>query len=197
MKRGKRQPHNDQIRLLLRAGRGDTSAFEQLYVNLFPAVRDYLASLNGSMDYHRREDLAQEVFLRTWQAASRFEGNSSAKTYIFAIARNVFLKERFQRQRLRIVHVGEMDNLAGTYVSDEPVALRQDDPDDLPHAVRQEMAKLPQMQRQAVELDQICELPRAKAVELARCNPAQFTERLYRARKRLKRLLKNLPLCIL
>lgn len=196
MTRGK-QHHDDLTFLLIRAGRGDTRAFEQLHGALFPVVRDYLASLDGSIDYHRRQDLVQDVFFQTWNNLSRFRGEASAKTFVFAIAKNLLLKELSRRQRLRIVHVDELDHLVGTYVSDEPTEAHQGDPDKLSQAVRQAMTKLTEVQRQAIDLDQVCGLPRPEALKLANCTANQFANRLYRAMKSLKQLLKNLPKYIL
>ena len=196
MKQDKRD-RDDHTRLLLKAGCGDVEAFERLHAALHAAVRDYLASLDGSMDYHQRQDLVQEVFFRTWKNASRFADNASAKTFLFAVAKNVLRQELSRRQGLRIVYTEDLDHLAAPNVPDEPTNPHQGDPDELAQVVRQAMAKLTEAQRQAVELDQICNLPREEALKLASCTPNQFANRLYRAMESLKRLLSDLPKCIL
>ena len=179
------------------AGQGLAEAFIRLHAALLPAVRDYLASLDGSMDYHWREDLVQEVFFRAWKNLGCFRGEASVKTFVFAIAKNVFLKELSRRQRPRIVYVNDLDHLAGTYVPD--ASASQVDPGQTEpfEEIRQAMAQLPQAQRQAIKLDQTNDLPRTQIVKLGKCSPTQFADRLYRAKKRLKQLLRDLPLCIL
>ena len=67
----------------------------------------------------------------------------------------------------------------------------------LSQLIEQAKAKLAEAQREAFELDQIQDLPRAEAAKLADCSPSQFADRLYRAKKCLKQLLKDLPQCIL
>ncbi len=186
-----KQHRDGRTVLLLKAGRGDTKAFAQLHATLRPAVYDFLASLDSSMDHHQREDMVQEVFLRTWQAASSFKGNASAKTFVFAIAKNLLRKEWSCRQWHATVHVGGSDHLSGIYVSGAPAGLHQPDRDALSQSLRQAMAKLTEAQRQAFELDQIRGLPRTEAVKRTNCTPNQFADRLYQAQRRLKQLLKD------
>ena len=185
-----KQHRDDLTRLIMRAGRGDMEAFGQLHAALVPVVRNYLISLDGSIDYHRREELAQEVFLRTWQAASRFEGRSSAKTFVLAIAKNVFWKELSRRQKLHIIHMKSMDYFTDPSIPDESKNSRFD-PEELSQAVRQATAKLPPQQRQAVELVQTSNLSRTEIAKQAGCTPSQFAARLCRAKKHLRQLLKT------
>lgn len=192
------QHYNDDLTcLLIRAGQGDTKAFEQLHAALLPAVLDYLASLDGSMGHHQQEDMVQEVFLRTWSKLSRFRGEASAKTFVFAIAKNVLQEELSRRRRLRIVHTGDLDHLEDTYVPDGPTGKNGLDHVGLSEAIEQAKARLSSVQRQALELKHLHNLPIMEIAKLAGCGYGQFRDRLYRARKRLKQLLKDLPLCIL
>ncbi len=63
---------------------GDRSAFEALYRTLeTPLYRFILLRLN---DPHRSADIMHEVFLDVWRSAAAFRGQSSARTWIFAIA---------------------------------------------------------------------------------------------------------------
>lgn len=76
---------SDQAHLLVAAiARGDRSAFEQLYRALErPLYRFIALKLN---DPHRSADVVHDVFLEVWRNAASFRGQSSARTWIFAIA---------------------------------------------------------------------------------------------------------------
>ncbi|MBM7620874.1 RNA polymerase sigma-70 factor (ECF subfamily) [Bacillus tianshenii] len=50
---------------------------------------------------HDIEDLVQEVFIRALKGLSHFKGNSSPKTWLFSIARNVAIDEGRKRTRDR------------------------------------------------------------------------------------------------
>lgn len=50
---------------------------------------------------HDIEDLVQEVFIRALKGLSHFKGNSSPKTWLFSIARNVAIDEGRKRSRDR------------------------------------------------------------------------------------------------
>ena len=175
------------------AGQGLAGAIERLHAALLPAVRDYLASLDGSMDYHRREDMVQEVFFRAWKHLGRFRGEASVKTVVLAIAKNVLLKELSRRRRLRIVHVGNLDHLPGTYVPGASASPTDPDQAELFEKIRQAVASLPDVQREAFELAYFQNMQVSEAAKGANCSIQQFWDRLYRARRQMKKLLPNMP----
>ena len=57
--------------LVDRARQGDADAFGQLYDRFLPEIVRYLARRVGDPD--AAEDLAQQVFLKAWQAIPRYE----------------------------------------------------------------------------------------------------------------------------
>ncbi len=60
------------------------SALEELYHRYHLALFNYL--LQTTQESASGEDLLQEIFLGVWEGASRFEGRSSVKTWLFRIA---------------------------------------------------------------------------------------------------------------
>ena len=90
------RPHDP---LLLLVADGDRGAFHQLYRALGPIVLGYLTRTSGEPEVAR--ELLQEVFLSVWRNAHRFDARrASAKTWVFAIARNRML-DRKRRVRVR------------------------------------------------------------------------------------------------
>ncbi len=81
---GRTSPDTDLVLLLQRISRQDKQAFEALYRAMErPLFRFVQSKLN---DPFQSSDILHEVFLEVWRNAGRFEGRSSAKTWIFGIA---------------------------------------------------------------------------------------------------------------
>ena len=177
--------------LLTRAQKGDTQAFAELYTTLRPAVRGFVASLDGHLSAQDHEDIAQEVFLRTWRGSGSFRGEASAKTFILAIARQVVLNEPRRRRNVRDMPTSDMEKVAESRMPGPSDGLVVSSLKELTEQVEQAIAGLTDKQRQAVELDQFTDLSRRETARLARCSPEQFADRLYRARKRLRQVLKK------
>jgi RNA polymerase sigma-70 factor (ECF subfamily) len=88
------RPHDGEIAAI--ADRRDREAFLTLYRFYAPRVKAYLIRMGGSQI---AEETTQEVMLTVWRKAELFDaGKASASTWIFAIARNLFI-DRKRRER--------------------------------------------------------------------------------------------------
>lgn len=84
------QSQNDpDIGLMLRAKQGDEAAFEELCGKYRRQLTSFFYSL--CWNHHTAEDCAQEAFLSVWLARHRYEPTARLSTYIYRIARNVWL----------------------------------------------------------------------------------------------------------
>lgn len=63
--------------------------FENIYKKYYKYVKQYAVSL--CFDEFLAEDIAQETFLRAFENADKFKGESRVETWLCAIARNIFL----------------------------------------------------------------------------------------------------------
>ncbi|HVO50714.1 MAG TPA: sigma-70 family RNA polymerase sigma factor [Thermoanaerobaculia bacterium] len=72
-------------RALSRFLAGDVLGFEQIVRHYSGMVFSLAARLVGPAE---AEDVVQETFLRAWHSLSRFRGESSLKTWLYAIALN-------------------------------------------------------------------------------------------------------------
>lgn len=86
-------------------------AMEELYRTYREDVYRYLCSL--TRDPAQAEDLLSETFLKALQGAAAFRGQSSEKTWLFGIARNLWLQSR-RRQH----PVASYDDLLGLTTED-------------------------------------------------------------------------------
>jgi len=73
---------------------GDKQAGNELFQRHFEGVRRFFANKVGA----EVEDLVQRTFIRCVEGRERFEGRSSFRTYLFAVAHNV-LREFFRSRR--------------------------------------------------------------------------------------------------
>lgn len=74
---------------------GDPAAFDALVRDTRPALGMFLRRLCPSTD--DAEDLVQETYLRVYQHRRRYDGRSSVKTWMYAIALNL-LRDRSRRR---------------------------------------------------------------------------------------------------
>ena len=94
------QPWTDAD-LMARMGRGDAQALGLLVDRYKDAMVNYLTRLTGSRD--RGEDVAQDAFLRLFQAAPRYREDGRLVAYLYRIATNLVRSDERRRRRFRLV----------------------------------------------------------------------------------------------
>lgn len=87
---------------LLEATRtGDEAAFAELVGRYRNPLTNYIYRLTN--DYDTSVDLAQETFVRLYQAIDRYHTTYAFSTYIYRIATNLAISELRRRKRRRLV----------------------------------------------------------------------------------------------
>ncbi len=172
---------------MIRAGRGDAEAFRQLYVAMQETVRAFLASRDGCMTCHDIDDMTQEVFLRAWTNLGDFQARSPVQTYLLGIAQNVLMETWRKR--------------AKTSIKLATCSSRHEDPNQEPseeggkahlrRAIDRAKNEMTAEQRTAFELVYVQGLPDEEAARRCQCNLHQFRNRLWRARMKLKEVIRN------
>jgi RNA polymerase sigma-70 factor (ECF subfamily) len=155
-----------------RAGEGDGAALATFVRLSQPDVWRLCAHLIGRAD---ADDLTQDVYLRAIPALPRFRGDSSARTWLLAIARRVAADHigKLQRAR-RIDHaVAHARPLTATSDAGGRIALGM-----LVDALSND-------RREAFVLTQILGLSYAEAAEVCECEIGTIRSRVSRARAEL------------
>ena len=67
-------------------------SFTQIYQSYFDPVYRYALSLSGSP--HIAEEITQETFFKALRSLNQFQGRSSLKSWLCAIAKNLWLSDR-------------------------------------------------------------------------------------------------------
>jgi len=129
------------------------------------------------------EDAVQETYVRAWRAYDRFEGRSSVRRWLYAIATRASLTAIEQRSRR-----ASLEPLPDTLVSaDDPagaVAVRA----GVRLAFVAALQHLPARQRAALVLRDVLDWPAADVAEMLGMTTAGVNSALQRARATLKRL---------
>ncbi|MFI8890469.1 sigma-70 family RNA polymerase sigma factor [Streptomyces paradoxus] len=166
----------------LAARGGDPEAVENFVRALHRDVRHYVTYL--SADPQAADDLAQDTFLRALGSLHRFEGRSSARTWLLSIARRAVI-DSFR-------HTSARPRLADT--DDWQTVAECAQPRGLPGfedgiALAELLQALPDERREAFVLTQLVGLPYAEAAELSDCPVGTVRSRVARARSSLMQSL--------
>ncbi|CAL9519738.1 sigma-70 family RNA polymerase sigma factor [Streptomyces sp. enrichment culture] len=166
----------------LAARGGDPAAVEHFVRALHRDVRHYVTYL--SADPQAAEDLAQDTFLRALGSLHRFEGRSSARTWLLSIARRAVIDSyRYASARPR---PADTDDWQAAAEGAQPRGLPGFD-DGV--ALAELLDALPEERREAFVLTQLLGMPYAEAAELSDCPVGTVRSRVARARSSLIRSL--------
>lgn len=170
--------------LLQKAGKGDQAAFLELYDRHRDPIFRFAYRLLGSVDI--AEDITHDCFLSLIRRPEGYRPERAAlRTYLFAIARNLALKHF--RNTGRETGLEEM--------TDEPevspdTPLRRLLDEELAAQVRDAVFNLPDLQREALILYEYEGLSLNEIAAVVDADAGAIKARLYRARERLKRVLR-------
>lgn len=86
----------DDKHMLVKARRGELSAFEELVRKYEKRV--YAVALRSSGSPEDAADITQEVFLRAWRSIETFRGDSGFSTWLFRITMNMCVDHARHKQ---------------------------------------------------------------------------------------------------
>ncbi len=181
----------ESVRLMLRVKEGDVRAFERL-VELHQGIMIGTASrMLGNLD--DAHDIAQQVFIRVWKSAPRYEPTAKFTTWLFTIMRNLVFNESRRRTRRKEVALETEadDDLPQRQYTDHtapaPDCITQQD--ELERALDLAIAALPEKQRLAVIMRQQQDLPYEQICEVLKMSLPAVKSLLFRARTELRKHL--------
>ena len=160
--------------------------FEELVARYDKRLFNVMYGMTG--DYHEALDLTEEAFVRAMKAYRRFRGDSEPFTWLYRIAVNVFKKRYGKNARRRELwerHT-ESNPLPGrdertpetVVVENERAAL-----------VRAAIARLPEVNREAITLRFIDEMSYEEIASVAGCNIGTVKSRISRGKAMLAEML--------
>jgi RNA polymerase sigma-70 factor (ECF subfamily) len=169
------------LELIEATGRGDQEAFEALVVRYQNPLLNFITRY--LRDRTLAEDVAQEVFLRIYRAAPRFEPKAKVSTWIFQIAYNLALTEMGHRKRRR-----DLCEAIGRYREETDQSGKRY---ELEEAVTAALGRLPEQQRAALLLRINEGLSYQEIGDILGTSVSGVESLLFRGRKALKLILKE------
>ncbi|MBQ6384325.1 MAG: sigma-70 family RNA polymerase sigma factor [Clostridia bacterium] len=100
----------------------EPKSFDEIYQSCFDLVYRYVLSLSGSP--HIAEEITQETFFKALRSLDQFRGESSVKSWLCAIAKNIWFSE--QRKK-KAKPIDEASALPDPGPGPEESVVRQDE----------------------------------------------------------------------
>ena len=177
------------VALMLRVGTGDELAFEDLIDRHQNAIIGTVAKMLGNAS--DAEDIAQQVFIRLWKCAPRYEPKAKFTTFLFTIARNLVFNESRRRSRKKEYSMEEREDDFHLQTPDTQSATPDDAilHDELQVAVDKAIADLPEKQRLAVVLRRYEGMPYDEIGRILELSIPAVKSQLFRARTTLRESL--------
>ena len=180
--------------------------------DMFSLKRGQISALNSLMDRHSSSvfgflyrmlgneedanDLAQETFVRVYQACQSFDTAQKFTTWLFTIAANLARNQiRWRSRHPNVSLDAETDSdtlgLSDILPSDATTPQQAAEEAERNATVRRAVQLLPEEMREAIVLCEWEDMTVAEAAAVLNTTPKAVESRLYRARKLLSEKLKR------
>jgi RNA polymerase sigma-70 factor, ECF subfamily len=182
----------EESELVSRARRGDLTAYDDLIKRY--QERIYATIYHMTSNHEDANDLAQESFLKAYQALKSFKGGSSFYTWLYRIAVNKtinFLKQRKNRQHMSLNDIdfqAEHDPDLVSLIS-EKTPRREAGLSELQEKLNAALLKLSEPHRLVVVLHDVQGLSHDEIAKVMDCNIGTVRSRLFYARQQLQAYL--------
>jgi RNA polymerase sigma-70 factor, ECF subfamily len=170
--------------LLVRSASGDRQAFDELVTRNRQEVLNLIYRYVA--DRTEAEDLAQEAFVRLYQARRRYRPTARFRTFLHRLVVNLCLNEARRRRRRPTQPLADLELAPASPAAGPDQSLQQA---ELSRQVAAALQQLPESQRMAVILSRFEELSYAEIAETMDLSVKAIEALLYRAKQGLLREL--------
>lgn len=175
----------DESALVARAGKGDPSAFKEIYERYKNSIAASIYKITGNR--HDTEELLQDTFVTAFRKLNRFRGDGSFEGWLRRIAVNSALGMIRKYRKLSIV---DPDIIASNRESQPSSAsgnpARSAEYSEFETDFRQAVARLDEEMREAFCLAVLDKKPYSDIADLLGISLSLVKVRVYRARKQLQ-----------
>ena len=185
-------PERD-IRLMEKVRGGDMDAFRELVEAHQHRVIGTVTRMLG--DPNEAEDLSQQIFVRVWKSAPRWEPTAKFTTWLYTILRNLVFNECRRRSRHKTTSLD-----AATDDADHPQQFADGNvksPDttlldsEMQDAIERAIQELPEAQRMAVIMRRYQDVSYEEIGEVLELTVPAVKSLLFRARTELREKLRT------
>ncbi|HEY5298170.1 MAG TPA: sigma-70 family RNA polymerase sigma factor [Verrucomicrobiae bacterium] len=182
----------EEMELVRRARRGDLPAYDELVKRY--QERIYATIYHMTSNHDDANDLAQDAFIKAFQALKSFKGGSSFYTWLYRIAVNKTIN--FLKQRKNRVHMSLNDLDFNTENNPDLVALisdknprREAGLSELQEKLNAALLRLSEPHRLVVVLHDVQGQSHEEIAKVMDCNIGTVRSRLFYARQQLQSYL--------
>ncbi|MGJ8657581.1 MAG: RNA polymerase sigma factor [Akkermansiaceae bacterium] len=182
------------VELMLRVKAGGSQAedaFQQLVELHQNAVIGTVAKMLGNSS--EAEDIAQQVFIRLWKSAPRYEVKAKFTTFLYTITRNLVFNETKRKQRKKEHSLEEQEENSFTQLEDKVASCPDEEilQAELKSEVDKAIQSLPEKQRLAVILRRYENMPYEQIADVLELSVSAVKSQLFRARNALRESLSH------
>ena len=184
----------EETELVKRARKGDLAAYDDLVRRY--QERIYATIYHMTSNHEDANDLAQEAFIKAFQALRSFKGGSSFYTWVYRIAVNKtinFLKQRKNKSHMSLDDLdfsAEHDPDLVALISDK-TPRREVNLAELQEKLNAAMQKLSEPHRLVVTLHDVQGMSHEEIAKIMGCNIGTVRSRLFYARQQLQAYLSD------
>jgi RNA polymerase sigma-70 factor (ECF subfamily) len=182
---------DQDVQWMKQVARGDMEAFQALIETHQARVVGTVAKMLG--DDVDSEDIAQQVFIRVWKSAARYQPTAKFTTWLFKITRNLVFNELRRRKRHPVTPL----QLEEEEFFFQPTDAGGMSPDaslldsELSEAIQMAIDALPETQRMAIILRRYEDMPYEEIAEVLGLSVPAVKSVLFRARADLRERLRK------
>src|SRR3989475_4694950 len=181
-------------KLVKRAQGGDLAAYDELVRRY--QERIYATIYHMTSNHEDANDLAQEAFIKGFQALKSFKGGSSFYTWVYRIAVNKTINFLKQRKHKALLSLDDMDFNAEhdpdlVALISERTPRREVNLAELQERLNAAMQKLSEPHRLVVTLHDVQGLSHEEIAKIMNCNIGTVRSRLFYARQQLQAYLSD------
>lgn len=187
-------PPDEDIVLVRKAQEGNMAAYDDLIRRYQERV--YATIYHMTSNHEDANDLAQETFIKGFQALKSFKGDSSFYTWVYRIAINKtinFLKQRKNKNHLSLndLDVNAENDPDLVALTSEKTPRREVNLGELQEKLNEAMQKLSSVHRLVVTLHDVQGLSHEEIGKIMNCNIGTVRSRLFYARQQLQAYLSD------
>ena len=175
-------PAEREIELIRRVARRDRQAFAEIYETYRPRLVRFVSRMIRRADV--AEEVANDAMVVVWQCAGRFRGSSRLSTWILGIGYRAALKRL--RRSAQTEHA-RFDDTPTEREDAETILFRREGQ----ATIRLALERLSPEHRAVVELTFSDDRSYAEIAQIVGCPENTVKTRMFHARRRLRRMLRN------
>ncbi len=181
----------EEIRLVERAGRGDSAAFEQLMEA--HESRMYAVALRMCGNREDAQDCLQEAMIRIYRAMGSFKGQSSFATWAYRITMDSCLDELRRRKNRQATSLDALLDVGFSPADEVNTPERSSLAEEKKRALERAIAELPEDMKAAVVLRDVQGLSYEEIADVLQANVGTIKSRISRGREKLRQILVKQP----